>query len=310
MQIIDFCTDDNMMETTEHGSFSFPMAIYHTVLSRNTLGYANWHWHSEIQFCLVTVGQVLFFVNEKQHFLHTGEGIFINSSCLHMAKPVGDPNSSYICLDANPKLLSSFPGSVFEGTYVTPFLNAPSMSDCCLQEHIPWQSEILAHIWESFTIFEEKKFGYEFELVALLARMWLLLLRRHLNGSQPAQPHSQKDMTSVQKILSYLNRNYGEHITIDLVSKAVSFSGSECCRIFKRVTGETIFSYLQAYRVSKAAELLENTDMPISQIAYETGFCSTSYFIKIFQRIVGCTPLKYRKNNLKNTAVNRLLILP
>ena len=59
-------------------------------------------------------------------------------------------------------------------------------------------------------------------------------------------------------------------------------------------SGETIFHYLKAYRLARATELLEETDWPISRIALETGFCSSSYFIEAFRAELKTTPLKYR----------------
>ena len=67
MQVSKVPINREGMETTEHGSPSFPMAVYHSVMSRNIRGHIPWHWHKEIQFCLVTVGGIRFFVNEKEY---------------------------------------------------------------------------------------------------------------------------------------------------------------------------------------------------------------------------------------------------
>ena len=66
VQVLDIPIDQNQMETTSHGSFSFPLAVYESILSKNVLGFINWHWHEEIQFCFVTAGAISFFVNEGQ----------------------------------------------------------------------------------------------------------------------------------------------------------------------------------------------------------------------------------------------------
>ena len=46
--------DNNSMEKTLHGSSDFPVAVYNTTLSNFHLGYVDWHWHNELQLCLVT----------------------------------------------------------------------------------------------------------------------------------------------------------------------------------------------------------------------------------------------------------------
>lgn len=293
VQVLDIPIDQNQMETTSHDSFSFPLAVYESILSKNVLGFINWHWHEEIQFCFVTAGAISFFVNEGQYLLHPGEGMFVNSGYLHMARPAGGPDSAYVCLDVHPRLLSSFPGSVFDQVYVAPYLKDPSMAHLPLSPQTPWQGDILACIPKIYRLYERKDFGYEWEINALLGRMWSTLLAHRAGGGQGGR-HVQSN-AAAQAILTYLHRHYGDHITLDQIAKAVLFSPSECCRLFKKVTGETIFSYLQSYRLAQSVHLLRHSALSVSQIAYETGFCGTSYFIEVFKAKFGVTPHQFRK---------------
>ena len=101
MQIYDIPIDSSRQETTAHGTFDFPMAVYETVLRRNILGFVSWHWHREFQFCLVTAGTVTFWVQGQQPVLSEGQGLFINSNVLHMARP-DTPDAAYCCIDILP----------------------------------------------------------------------------------------------------------------------------------------------------------------------------------------------------------------
>lgn len=293
MQVLDIPINQNQMETTSHGSFSFPLAVYESVLSKNVLGFINWHWHEEIQFCFVTAGAILFFVNGQQYLLHPGEGIFVNSGYLHMARPAGGPDSAYLCLDVHPRLLSSFPGSVFDRVYVSPYLKDPALAHLPLSPGVPWQNDLLSAIPQVYRLYEEKAFGYEWEAAALLGRMWRTLLEHRAGGAQGGR--QVQSNAAVQAILTYLHQHYGERITLDQIARTVLFSPSECCRLFKRVTGETIFSYLQSYRLAQSAHLLRHSALSVSQIAYDTGFCGTSYFIEVFKAKFGVTPHRFRK---------------
>lgn len=294
MQISQLPINPEGMETTAHGSPAFPLAVYHSVMRRNVLGHTPWHWHKELQFCVVTRGGIRFFVNEKQYLLLPGDGVFVNSGCLHMAKPLNDPDSAYICLDTDPRLIASFPGSALEERYVAPFLPDPAMGDRLLSPGVPWQREILERIARAYDLFEGRGFGYELRLSILLQEMWLLLLE-HRPREETVPPGRRQENGAVQGILAYISRNYSQRITLQDVARAAAFSGSECCRMFKRVTGETIFSYLRSYRLARGMELLRDTRLPVSRIAYDTGFCSTSYFIETFRAAQGMTPLQYRK---------------
>ncbi len=79
MQVTQIPIDCNLQETTHHVTEGIPLAIYRTYLERNVLGYVGWHWHNELQYCLVTSGEIDFRVEDNYLRLKTGEGFFVNS---------------------------------------------------------------------------------------------------------------------------------------------------------------------------------------------------------------------------------------
>ena len=70
---------DDQREMKQHGSYEFPAAVYHYVMSDCVMGFINWHWHEEIQLNLVTKGAVRFFADGQQLLVKEGDGFFINS---------------------------------------------------------------------------------------------------------------------------------------------------------------------------------------------------------------------------------------
>lgn len=292
MQLYNIPIDSDRRETTSVGSFGFPVVAYHTVLSRNVLGFINWHWHEALQFCCVTDGEVDFFTADGSYHLRCGDGIYVASGQLHMARPCS-PESAYHCLDISPRLLASFAGSAAERLYVTPFLDDEALREVVLQPETPWQREILDGVRAACECCEAGGFGYELRATAQMLTLWVTLLEHRRSGEDCAErlPHGGE---TVQLILSYLHEHCAERITLDDIARAASFSSGECCRIFKRVTGETIFDYLRSYRLSLAANALRETAQSVSEIALETGFCSTSYFIAVFRAHFGMTPRRYR----------------
>ena len=115
MQVYDIHQNKQRREETRHGSFALPLAVYTTVIRRNVLGFVNWHWHEELQFCLVTRGAVEFHVSETVLSLSPGQGIFINAGQLHMARD-GDGQGAYLCLDFHPRLIAGTAGARWSGT--------------------------------------------------------------------------------------------------------------------------------------------------------------------------------------------------
>lgn len=71
----------------------------------------------------------------------------------------------------------------------------------------------------------------------------------------------------MQKFLQYINEHYSEDISLDKLAASANVSKSECLRCFKESIQITPYKYLTEYRLSKAAELLKNTDESIGNIA-------------------------------------------
>ena len=76
-------TDENLMETAQHGSRNYPFAFYYEDLSLFDFNCVEWHWHMELEFVYMESGTMTFWIGEKQFILSQGDGLFINSKILH-----------------------------------------------------------------------------------------------------------------------------------------------------------------------------------------------------------------------------------
>ena len=300
MQIYAINTDEHRKETTRHGSFEFPIAVYENVIARKNLGYINWHWHDELQFFYVTEGKVTVFLNGSSEVIDKGQGMIVNSGVMHMAKDMHDSQAAYICVDFDPGLLSSFPGSIFERKYVAPFVNNQKISNITLRGESDDQRDILDSIYDIYLLYNEAEFGYELEIMSRLAHIWNLIMSnitsriKDLNRSdQDGEDYHRR----LRAIVSFMQRHYDEKLTLDDIARHVHLSRNECCRFFKKNMNVTLFEYLIDYRLSKSMELLENTSLSVTRIAYETGFGSSSYYIEKFREKTAMTPGEFRKKN-------------
>ena len=96
----------------------------------------------------------------------------------------------------------------------------------------------------------------------------------------------------VDSILSYLNKNLQEPISIGDLAKHFYISESYICRIFKSATGTTINKYMTARRISIAKSLLAD-GIGVSEVCERCGFSDYSNFLKAFTKSVGLSPKKY-----------------
>lgn len=292
MQVRQIPINKNRMETTLHGSFEFPLAVYETTPSRNVMGFVDWHWHDELQFCAVTRGAVKFFVEEKRFITWAGQGIFIGGGRLHAARPSGGPESAYLCLNFAPRLLASFPGSACGAKYVEPFLRDSSLGCVFLDPAETWQRRVIDGVKRVAELCAAREFGFELAVTAEASLMWFELLKRR---SALVPVGNARGSRAVQAVFGFIAAHFAEPLTMERIAGAAALSVGECCRMFRRVTGETVFSYLRTYRLARAAELLKTTAAPLDRIAESCGLCSASYLIKLFRERMGTTPHRYRR---------------
>lgn len=291
MQIYDIPIDSTRQETTAHGTFDFPLAVYETILSKNILGFVSWHWHREFQFCLVTTGTVAFWVQGRQLTLPAGQGLFINSNVLHMAKPE-TPDAAYCCIDILPSLLCGFPGSLLDVSLVTPLSADASLPLFRFSGETLESREALALLEKIRQLSHRKTTGYPLMVTGLLME----LLGRMLSMLDAAPAAPKEDMSRLRSVLQFIDRHYMEHLTLGQCAQRSGLSDSEFCRQFKRAMHCTLTGYIRQVRLQKsAAELLLHPEKSVSQIAYATGFSTTSYFISQFRAATGKTPLAYRQ---------------
>ena len=298
MQIFDIPINSKRMETTRIGTFDFPLAVHENDLKKNVLGFVNWHWHYEFQLTYVVRGTISVFFNQQTIDLHERQGIYINPEVLHMIRDRYDSDAMFISLDVSPKLLTSFPNSVFERSYVKPVFCSSAADAVILDPGVFWQKKILDEAMSIEQDYKSRSFGWELAVSSSLYAIWKELVC-HLHESlaehdAPAADGARMRRNQrIKEILSYIREHFTEKITLDEIAKHLHLSTNECCRFFKKNMNCTLFEYITEYRLSKSMELLEHTDLPVSQIAYESGFGSSSYFIEKFRKNVGMTPAAF-----------------
>lgn len=106
--------------------------------------------------------------------------------------------------------------------------------------------------------------------------------------------HSDKIIT-VSKMQKYIQTHFEEQITLEELSRAADYSKYHAARIFKELTGKTPFEVIRALRLTKADEILRDSDEKVSSVAFDSGFDSHDGFTRAFTRQFDITPQKYSR---------------
>jgi signal transduction histidine kinase/AraC-like DNA-binding protein len=99
----------------------------------------------------------------------------------------------------------------------------------------------------------------------------------------------------VRQAIAYIEARYAEPIRREDIARQVSISPDYLTDCFHQELGMTPIAFLNRYRIRKARELLDTTDLMVTEIAMATGFSGVSYFTRTFHRAVGISPRAYRR---------------
>ena len=108
------------------------------------------------------------------------------------------------------------------------------------------------------------------------------------------------EQTTIKYLREYVENNYIYDITMQEAAEEMGYSDAYFSKLFKQYFNQNFTAYLTEYRIKKAKELLSNTNHSIKDISRMVGYTDSNYFAKIFKRLVGEIPSKYRENLTEN----------
>lgn len=104
------------------------------------------------------------------------------------------------------------------------------------------------------------------------------------------------DNTIIQELISTIKKNYKSDISLEKLASSSFLSKEHLSRLFKKETGQNLFSYIMNLKLKEAKRLLSETNMTVDDIAFTLGFSNGNYFSKVFKKNVGKAPREYRSH--------------
>ena len=100
---------------------------------------------------------------------------------------------------------------------------------------------------------------------------------------------------AIRKALEYIKEYYDKEVTLNEVADIVNLNPSYFSSLFNNTLNITFSNYLMCLRIHHSKKLLRETELKIYEIAEMVGYRNSYYFNRVFKRIVGLTPMEYRK---------------
>ena len=256
--------------------------------------YATEHWHEDLEYLYVLDGEMEYNVNGEKIMLHTGEGILVNSKRIHSNRSVPGVHCAFYCAITHPSLMC--PTKYIEQTYVNPLTDSHSF-DYLLLRKDDWTVCIIEELKNLFQYQDPKTI--ELEILEASVRICKKLYQHVQITTSYMETSTSPDIGTFKTMMLFIQDHYMEKISLEDIANAGNVGKTLCAKLFKKYVSRTPGEYLIFYRIQKSIELLTETNMSTTEISYATGFSSASHYTKTFRELMGCTPLKYRKENPK-----------
>lgn len=122
----------------------------------------------------------------------------------------------------------------------------------------------------------------------------ILSLLLYRNKALPLEPRKKKWPFNVEAITEYMQDHLQDPIPLDEVARQAGLSVSHFSDIFRMHTGQSPMAYFTQVRIRQACHLLDLTRKPVKVVAIETGYRDPYYFSRVFKKVMGISPEKYR----------------
>ena len=240
-------------------------------------GNGDFHFHSQIEICYVTEGEVDVLVNDRKKRLKKGELSIALAYDTHRYLPVGD---AWFCVLVVPPDVCREFETILGGRIIpVPFITEGEAAE-----------RIGACIREIKRCREQAK-----EDGALLMKggLYLILgiIAQNVSFEAGAAPHAGSDLVS--KILLYVHEHYREEISLSDVAAHFGYNASYISGLFKTSIGIGLLRYITLLRLKHAVTLLQQKNHGTEYCVEASGFRSVRTFYRAFRETFGCSPKEY-----------------
>ena len=122
----------------------------------------------------------------------------------------------------------------------------------------------------------------------------LLFFKRVLQSGFILENNTSGRNTTEKEMISYIQQNFTRKISLKEFGNQFHLSEKYISRYFKEHFHITISQYINHLRMEHARQLLQETTLPVTEVAMRCGYENVSYFIRRFKKMYGNPPLKYR----------------
>jgi len=255
------------------------------------------HTHNfyEILFCCSN--NVFFLINDVICLLKANDIMIFNDSDVHGLIADKDAIFDRYVIEFDPNYVKN----LCDTMDLLEYFHQPKKGAKHIVSLSSEQANVFLSLFDRLNSYEnDHSYGIELNKKLTLSEI-LLQVNTFLRNDQ-TQPieKSRPEYEKIQNVLSYINNNLTEDLSLKAISNMFFISNSSLGTIFKAVTGFTVNNYIINQRIILATKLLKE-NMPVAQVAEACGFNNYAHFIRTFKKFEGLPPKQYTLQYLKGS---------
>ena len=278
-----------LKENKPHGTKDDPFSTYH-IKNEGRSFQIPVHWHDELEIIYVKSGNLTVNISGENYLGTPGDSFVVSPGILHfMGSQTGDVD--YFTFLFPLKYISFCTEDMLDDKLLAPLRNGHLMISQEIRDAAKDLCEQLAEIYMAKIAKKESEITAQIKikiiLLQFLLRMWEMgfVIENNKSGRNTVE----------KEMISYIQQSFAGEISLKEFGEQFHLSEKYVSRYFKEHFHITLSKYVTYLRLEHAKQLLQNTDIPVTEVAMQSGYQNVSYFIRSFKKTYGVSPLKYRK---------------
>ena len=253
------------------------------------------HWHTDVEMIYVHEGKAQFHIDDDYFNSEKGDIILIRPNALHSIHPINDERHYMDAINFHLDLMGYSAMDQASINYLQPLYNGQLDLTHVIKPKDTAYAEIRQCLLAAMETGYFRKAHYEFQLKAQLNQLFYLLFENGYVISKDLSPEGYRKEEKIRSIIDYINAHYQEDLSIDQLAGICGYSSTHFMNFFKKHLGVSCIEYLIQFRLRKAAELLQHSNLSVLEISSQAGFNNLSNFNRQFKKYYQMTPSQYRK---------------
>lgn len=280
-----------LKENKPHGTKDDPFSTYHIENVGRSFQIPV-HWHDEFEIIYVRSGFLTVSISGESYIGKTGDAFVVSPGNLHlMGSDTGIVD--YYTFLFPLKYISFRTDDMLDEKLLEPLNSGHLMIGPRVKDTAKELCEQLIEIYMAKKDESESKITTQIRTKIILLQFILEMWKKGFVMENDTSGRN----TVEKEMVSYIQQNFTGKISLREFGEQFHLSEKYISRYFKEHFHITLSQYVTYLRLEHAKQLLQDTDIPVTDVAMQSGYQNVSYFIRSFQKAYAVSPLKYRKNN-------------